>query len=294
MGRRLWKNLSRGLLLFLLLDASLLTYTYVKRDTNLVALSYKIETEKLQKGNSIKVLALSDYHNHGLLYGEQNLLSTLLNEKPDLVCILGDMIDSHSTEEDLRILNQLIEGLKDGGFPIYYVSGNHEEDAPSSLREKADDIYRNNDITVLSPETGNQSTFKKNGDSLGIFGIRDPGLKDKDTDGTKKGGYVYKQMEELAVDKTDYNLFLSHRPAYFVSAKKAGMDLSLAGHTHAGQIALFGVPVFLNPFSRYKYGSYLEEGKRLLINNGLGTSYHLPFRYHCPYSYLSVTIEGKK
>lgn len=294
MGARAAKNVFRGVLIFFFVGASALTYAYINRDQEIVALDYQIETSKLSSGTTVKILALSDYHNHGLTYGKDDLVDRLVGEKPDLVAFLGDMLDSHTTEKDLKGLESLVKGLSDQGeFPLYYVSGNHEEDGPESIRLAGDDIYKRYDVTILSPETEEQTTFQKNGEMIGIFGFRDPGLYNEDKDGTLPGGDVEKQAAPMKVDPSIYNVMLTHKPAYFTASKKLGIDLTLAGHTHAGQIRFFGIPIFLNPWSRYKYGAYEEAGKKLLINNGSGASYQLPFRYHCPYSYLRITIKGK-
>lgn len=255
---------------------------------------YVIKTNKLQEGTSFRLVSLSDYHNHGLDYRNETLLEAIEKENPNAVMMTGDMIDSHTTKEDLKELGRLASFCKEKSYPTYFVSGNHEEDGPRKIREASYDIYRANGIGILSGDSEPISLLSDGLSRLRLFGFQDPGLYDEDKTGLKKGSKIYGQAEKMRLEEGDFNLLLSHEPCYFKAAKAKGFDLTLSGHTHAGQITVFNYPLLSWPWTKYERGSYEEEGHRLLISNGLGDSYHLPFRYHCPYSLLSVTILGTR
>ena len=67
---------------------------------------------------------------------------------------------------------------------------------------------------------------------------------------------------------------LSHRPRFFPEARQAGMDLTLSGHTHGGQVGVAFGGIEINPvslFHHYAKGLYVEAGKQLYVNVGVGT-----------------------
>ena len=69
--------------------------------------------------------------------------------------------------------------------------------------------------------------------------------------------------------------------------------LTLAGHTHGGQVALPWLGALLVPSvfgKRYEGGLTAENGKRLLVSRGLGTSL-LPVRFNCRPEIVVVEFE---
>lgn len=86
------------------------------------------------------------------------------------------------------------------------------------------------------------------------------------------------QTDRLFSDSGAYRIFLSHFPVL----PKCGCDLQFSGHTHGGQISLFGLSPYSIAFEN-KYdiaaarGDCVVHGTRLLISNGIGVS-RLPVR----------------
>ena len=70
-------------------------------------------------------------------------------------------------------------------------------------------------------------------------------------------------------------IVLVHHPAAFPAIVAAQVPLALAGHTHAGQVAVPGVP-WLNParlfITRFDGGLFVEGGSTLHVSAGLGAS----------------------
>lgn len=67
---------------------------------------------------------------------------------------------------------------------------------------------------------------------------------------------------------------LSHNPDVFSIAAKKGFDLTLAGHTHGGQINVEILGENLNVadfFTPYTKGLYTAGGSSVYVNSGLGT-----------------------
>ena len=66
---------------------------------------------------------------------------------------------------------------------------------------------------------------------------------------------------------------LAHEPDIFPQVSDR-VALTLSGHTHGGQIRLFGwTPVVPSRFgSRFAYGHVHEKGRDLVVSGGLGCS----------------------
>ncbi|TDW35719.1 hypothetical protein EV128_102262 [Rhizobium azibense] len=77
-------------------------------------------------------------------------------------------------------------------------------------------------------------------------------------------------------------ILLAHEPDLFPRVPQR-VSLTLSGHTHGGQIRLFGrSPVVPSRFgNRYAYGHVVEEGRNIIISGGLGCSI-APIRFGVP------------
>ena len=88
-------------------------------------------------------------------------------------------------------------------------------------------------------------------------------------------------------------ILLSHTPDIFPKVPNTVM-LTLAGHTHGGQIVFPGTEPLLVPSAygkKYAYGLISENNKSMFISKGLGSSI-LPLRFNCKPEI--VVIEFKK
>ena len=77
-------------------------------------------------------------------------------------------------------------------------------------------------------------------------------------------------------------IHLAHEPDLFTEIP-ARVSLTLSGHTHGGQIRLFGwSPVTPSSYgNRFAYGHVVEDGRHLIVSGGLGCSI-LPVRFGMP------------
>jgi predicted MPP superfamily phosphohydrolase len=86
------------------------------------------------------------------------------------------------------------------------------------------------------------------------------------------------------VPKRGFKLLLAHTPEIFEEANKAGIDLYLTGHTHAGQIRLpaIGALIQLADSPRaFSFGHWRHGSMQGYTTAGLGCSL-LPVRFNCP------------
>jgi uncharacterized protein len=118
------------------------------------------------------------------------------------------------------------------------------------------------------------------GESLALVGIEDPGHGWSDRDST------HSALEKLAADIPEgmARVLLIHRPSYFGEASRLGYPISLAGHTHGGQIALpivhhHNVSRLISRWTRRLFRDE-DTGALLYVNRGLGVA-GPPIRLNC-------------
>ena len=86
-------------------------------------------------------------------------------------------------------------------------------------------------------------------------------------------------------------LLLMHEPDGFVRVP-ASVTLTLAGHTHGGQVRLplIGTPLTNTAFG-YVRGRFVEDGRTMIVSSGIGTS-SLPVRWGVPPEIVVVTLHA--
>ena len=72
-------------------------------------------------------------------------------------------------------------------------------------------------------------------------------------------------------------MLLSHHPDFFFEAAAADVDLTLAGHTHGGQIVFAGMAPLRQSQFGYEEGWFVEGNARLYVGRGVGVTV-LPLR----------------
>lgn len=227
---------------------------------------FEINNKKLPVDfDDFKIAQVSDLHNHDW---EGKLLEKIQEEKPDLITITGDLVDSSNTDFDLAL--DFVEAALDIA-PIYYISGNHEAWLGadySILKERLEKAG----VVVMD----NASSWIKKGKSrIHIIGLQDPDFTEGMMESyTQEENLGNKTSELLA--KESFNLLLSHRPEQFKEYVKAKADLVLTGHAHGGQVRIPFVGGLVAPnqgfFPEYSEGLYREEGTHMIVSRGLGNS----------------------
>lgn len=85
-------------------------------------------------------------------------------------------------------------------------------------------------------------------------------------------------------------ILMVHEPDIFPKVP-ARVALTLAGHTHGGQVTIGGyAPIIPSRYGqRYRYGHIVEEGRNLIVSAGLGCS-SLPIRFGAPPEIVLITV----
>lgn len=135
----------------------------------LVVRRYTLDSRKLT--NPVRLLVLTDLHS--TMYGKNQsiLLAKIRELKPDLVLLVGDIVDDKRPQESAL---QLLQALG-SEYPCFYVTGNHE--FWSGKADEIKDSIRSFGITVLE---GNCKTVEVRGQRIQICGVDDPdGFEEK-------------------------------------------------------------------------------------------------------------------
>src|SRR5262252_8811562 len=89
------------------------------------------------------------------------------------------------------------------------------------------------------------------------------------------------------------SIVLTHDPMWFANVPR-GPHLTLAGHTHGGQISLPGVGILKNASKaplRWSHGLVRERGRYLYVTSGIGTS-GVPLRWRVPPEFVVLDLTG--
>lgn len=217
----------------------------------------------------MKIIQISDIHSdHGQL---EKAVDRIFEEKPDLVVITGDFINSLARVTRTR---KLIIPLKRLGeaFPTYACLGNHDMERLDIVER----ILANTDIHLLRNERTTFHCTRLNRD-LVIAGVGE--LLEYD--------FFPGRCLDLKVDvSTEDNslpiLLLCHNPAARFELGHYSWNLMLAGHTHGNQARnpLTRKPLLYRDGDRYTEGFLPIEGAGIFTSRGIGSLGGL--RYFCP------------
>lgn len=237
-----------------------IVYTNVNIETSY----YTVESDFIpDEFNGYKIAHVSDLHNRD--WGSR-LKDLIAAEKPDIIVITGDMVDS-SDKYYNNSLSFVKEAVKIA--PVYYVSGNHE--AYMRDYDALERSFENAGVTVLNDET---VILEKNGSQINLIGLRDPDFTSEYAPDYYISEYMTGLINSLAKEGL-YDIVLSHRPEYFDSYALTDADLILCGHAHGGQIRI-GNKGLIAPgqgfFPDYTEGSHTKENTTMIVSRGLGDS----------------------
>jgi predicted MPP superfamily phosphohydrolase len=209
----------------------------------------------------LRVLLISDIHGGIFLKPETlaQIVHALMQEKPDLVVVAGDLVTGH-TSEVIPYLSALA-ALTAAPLGAWFCFGNHDYFGgdPEELRRNLAAIG----IKTLKNET---ALLSHRGEHFVLGGIDDRIMGKPD-------------WKALRSAHGTPDLLLSHNPDHFYEAATHGVPLTLSGHTHGGQIRFPNGPAIIRQ-SRYclDEGVYAHHSALLVVSRGLG-SVALPIRW---------------
>lgn len=230
--------------------------------------------------DGLRVGVLTDLH-AGMPYvgldAVERAADTLAAERPGLVCLLGDFVDRRAVfarAVDMTALAARLAPLGAAPRGVVAVLGNH--DWYAGARWVADAL-EDAGVTVLE-----DSALPAGDGGLWVAGVGDYRIR---------GARVDRAL--MPVPDGAPVLLLSHDPDAFPAVPER-VSLTLAGHTHGGQIA---IPLVRRPFvpsrygERYVHGHVVERGRHLYVSSGIGTS-GAPVRFLRPPEVVILTLRA--
>lgn len=226
--------------------------------------------------DGMKVVQFSDLHLgfHTGVKDVARLVQAIQQEKPDMICFTGDMVDGNT--EAMRAAIQPFTELK-APLGLFSILGNHDyEDVETliSLEEEAGfHVLRNTAVKL-----------RREGAVIAVAGLDD---------------VFWGQPDPAAAiqDLPDgmFKLLLMHEPDYADTTATYSFHLQLSGHSHGGQIRLPWIGEVITPpgAKRYVQGLYTtgSQGMLLYVNRGIGTT-QLPFRFLCKPELTVLTLRS--
>ena len=189
----------------------------------------------------------------------------------DLVLFTGDLIDSSIRDlpDGVRMLQQM--RAKSG---VFVVEGNHDLfDEPKEFVRG----LRQGGISLLRNEA---ATVEVRGVPVQILGIV---WNQSERD-------IARSVEVVASLRhpTAFPILLAHHPHAFDFAADLGLPLTLAGHTHGGQLMLTSKVGAGSAMFRYWSGLYQKNSRALVVGNGTGNWF--PVRINAPAEIIHLTL----
>lgn len=222
-----------------------------------------------------RLVFVSDLHYRSLLK-EKGLkdVTRLLNDlQADALLIGGDL---HEGCEYVPAAIAALGAIKTS-LGTYAVLGNNDYEA--CYEDIVKEMERQN-IHLLEHKV---DTLKRDSAKILIAGIRDPFNLEQNG-----------QSPTLSLSPDDFVILLTHTPDYAEEVSITNTDLVLAGHTHGGQVTLFGLyaPIIPSRYGqRFLTGlKYNSKGTPIIITNGIGTS-NKNIRLFAPSEVVVITLK---
>lgn len=220
----------------------------------------------------LRILHLSDLHlgiELGLADLERALAYAKRELRPDLVVLTGDLAD------DPALIGPALDRVHALGarYGALASLGNHEYLHDIEVTRP---MYEASPIPLVC---GDGRTLRVGRAKLFVGGADDPVHMGGDIAWMVRPS-IERALEHAPAD-ADFRLLLCHRPEGFEPASDLGVELTLSGHTHGGQLGFLGRSLFetLRPNVRW-WGSYAKKKSRLYTTSGFG--HWFPFRLGCP------------
>lgn len=203
----------------------------------------------------------------------EKIVNKLEEIKPDLVLLGGDLIDNEGTFEDE---SQYLEPLRkiSGRYPIYYILGNHEYGIGSQTQ--GDKNKQTGDRSELLIKRMNELQIKLLRNSLACPDINDQTICLFGIDDIWSNKINFEELSKW--DKNVPLIFLTHNPdgIKLYPIEQEIPNLTLAGHTHGGQLRLPFIGPLGNPGvklpKKYFKGLNEYEGMKIFTTVGIGES----------------------
>jgi uncharacterized protein len=240
------------------------------------------------RGFKLRVVAIADLHAGWPYISEARLtkIVDLANSLGgDLHMLLGDYRATHRFITHPVSYETVAKHLRRLEAPLgtHAILGNHDWwDDPEAQRRRSGPIHAKRALQAEGIPVYENETVRlaKDGQPFWLLGLGDS-IAYINGPGNFTGIDDLPATLSLVSDDAPALLML-HEPDTFVLVPDR-ISASLAGHTHGGQVRLFGYsPIVPSMFgNRFSYGHIEEQGRHLFVSGGIGCS-GMPVRFGVP------------
>jgi predicted MPP superfamily phosphohydrolase len=228
--------------------------------------------------SELSIVQLTDIHVGPFMPAEElaAYVESINRLKPDLIALTGDFISTTAVEVGPCV--DTLAGLK-ARYGVFACMGNHDVYARADgelsrgFSQKGIRVLRNDAISL-----------DINRSKLTVLGIEDLRWGKPD---------LARALRAAQREPGEVKILLSHRPEAFPTAARSGIDVTLSGHYHGGQVKLGSDPESLSiarlvtPYAEglfhlpYSLNRSEVKGSVLFVSRGIGIT-GLPIRINCP------------
>ncbi len=285
-----------SLIVYVLYDNGRITVDYVTVEHPQIPASF----------DGFRILQISDIH--GKMFGEENrnLVELIDSLEYDMILLTGDYMSDPDSGNYWDVIDILTD-IEDRDVPVLYILG--ESDYMPDDSEDLGDKWN------MCIEPDEKTNLMERIEDIGAKFVYPIQKIERGSDAIYFTGISYKEkiFDELDFDvDKHFSICVTHKPIdYDVNARLKEMnaqkltevdyDLSISGHTHAGQFRLpllgavyiKGKGIF--PQESSSSGLHSDgQGRLNYITPGLGASGPLPFRFCNPPAVSLITLKCKK
>lgn len=264
-------------------------YSYLEAQ-RLVVTPYRVVSPRWTAGQRLTITVIADLHAGGpnmALEKIRRIVDTANNLRSDVVVLLGDYFATHAFV-DVPVPHPVwaaeLKRLR-APFGVWAILGNHDwwydiEGVRQALAG-VDIPVLENQVVPLGEE-GNRFWLAGLGDQIAY----------------RLGHGQFRGVDDLPgtlarVRTDDPIILLAHEPDIFTRVPD-NVALTLAGHTHGGQLRIPLIWPWLVPSAygaRYAYGHIIEDHRHMVVSGGLGTSI-VPLRLGVPPEIVHIEVVG--
>jgi predicted MPP superfamily phosphohydrolase len=212
-----------------------------------------LSINKTSPVKELKIVMVADIHAGYMVNRDivEMYIDRIMEQKPDLILLVGDIIDYDIRPLDEQRMDTLFRRLK-APYGVYASTGNHEYRLDGEA--KINWLNKKAGLTML------RDSVVKVADAFYIVGRED----DK--------APARKELKELMrqVDKSYPVIVINHEPKKLQEESDEQVDMAFYGHTHGGQI--FPYNLVINLLYEVGHGYKKKDNTHVYVTSGMGLS----------------------
>ncbi|MBE7046370.1 MAG: hypothetical protein E7396_03035 [Ruminococcaceae bacterium] len=253
--------------------------------------SYTVLTDKAISDSGYRVALLADIH-YGVSLDKEGLMKIcerINDENADIVVLCGDITDDDTSKKQMEEVYSVLGNLK-SKYGTYYVYGNHDrqqyKNSPYYTAEHLKDTIEKNNISILCDEK------IEIGDDFVIIGREDASYGSFSKN--QKPRKSIKDFYSIGDDyRSSFIMVLDHQPKNLKENASFGVNLTLSGHTHGGQIWPVNIIDKIVKLNELNYGKlHLDNDSDAIVTSGVA-GWKYPIKTASPSEYVIIDIKKK-